>query len=240
MLIYPKCRERLTGALHRITGLSRNTINKYLPELERLDLVKRQKGALLIRGRKWSNNNLPKLRNKKLIPIEICKKFTDTKTSSFYVRVHSNIKSQNKESSKKAERIKILEQHHRGQTASLKDLKRAKLLIKKGNTLTSLTNSHRLNSTISNSTFFNLKKGINNGFKISGHYHKSKLLKKGLIQQTRNVHLFLEGVFSYSYLIELRDSFDYGGFFIGRRGIYFEDSPTIIISCLSRFKKKSS
>lgn len=222
-----RCKERLPGAMHRITGLSRNTIKKYLPQLQELGLIDTQMGTVVARGRKWSYNNLPRLKNKKLIPIIICKKFTDTKASSFYVRVHSNIQNQNKESSKKAERIKILEQHHRGQTRSLKDLKRAKRLIKKGHTLTSLKNSHRLNSTISNRKFFDLKKDITDGKKISGHYHKSKLIKMGLISQTRNVHLFLEGVFSYSYLYELRDSFKYGGFFIGKKGIYYEDSPTI-------------
>ena len=239
-LITIKCKERLTGAITRISGLSRGTVKKYLPELVRIGLVKQEKGALLIRGRKWSNTNLPRLKNRKLIPIEVCDKFTDTKTSSFHVRIHSNLKSQEKESSKKAERIQLLEQHHRGQTKSLKDLKRSKRLIKKGHTLTSLKNSHRLNSTLANSTFLNIKNNVVDGSKGGGCYHKVKLLKRGLIQQQRNVHLFLEGVFSYAYLNDLRDSTTYGGFFIGKRGIYFEDSPTISVSCSSRLKKMST
>lgn len=214
-----------------ISGLSRTIINKHLPTLLKLKMVEiHPNGNVAIRSRKWSVKNLPGLRRRKLITIEIHKKFTDTKTSVGFVRVHSNIMKQKSQIGRKAERIKLIEQSRLGNIRNLNDLKCSIRLLKKGITIESLKADYRSNSTISNLGFHKLHKSNQNTTnynKSTGHYYKSKLLKRNLIIQDRNVILAYPNVKNIKFLESLNDEVVSGGYFIGEKGIYYEDSPRI-------------
>lgn len=219
---YKEGKEGVCGLLSNKTPLSRNSIKKYLPLLGEFVKV-HHNGNIAVLSRKQTLKTLPRQKNTKLIPIE-CGKLPDTKTSVYYVRVNSNLKKQERQKGKKAKRIETL----KAEPKSLKQLK-AKTKLDKKTSLVALKNSYRENCTLSNRAFDKLKRQSEYKCPSRGSYQKSKLLKRGLISQQRNVFLFLEGVRCYSYLRELRESLDYGGLFIGNKGIYFEDSPTINI-----------
>ncbi len=233
------------AVIGNVTGLCRTTVNKYLTQLLALDMAEvHPNGNIALRSRKWADKNLPRMKNRKLIPIEVCKKFTDTKTSIKFVRVHSNIKKQKSQIGKKAERIELIKQLHTGRINNLHDLKRAKSLVKKGYSYESLKADYRLNSTLSNLGFDKLNKNTENDIecnKSSGNYLKSKLLKRGLLIQNRQVVLAYPNVKDFTFLEQLRADEYSGGHFIGKKGIYFEDSPIIelgIVAIVGSKKKQ--
>jgi hypothetical protein len=211
------------------TGLSRATIEKHFPHLETLDLVEvHLNGNLAIRGRKWTDKHLPRLYSRKTIPIEICNKFTDTKDSVRFVRVHSNYEKQISQIGKKAVQIEILRESIRNETRTNHDYHVAKQLVKNGLTVESLTQSC-LNSTISNLGFYKLLENSDEASQNNrrkGHYFKNKLIKRNLIAQDRQVRR-VSRFKSKEALDTLSENEKYGGFFMGSSGIYYESSPRI-------------
>lgn len=228
-----KGRKGTTRTLKDATGISVNTLKKHLPKLIESRLVEvHHNGNIAIRSRKWSDQNLPFIRKRKLIPIEVNESYVETKRSCFFVRVHSNIKRQERQSEKKQRRIELLYAEPR----TLKEHKAKERLSKKAS-IDELKNSYREDATLSNAKFDEIKKGGVSPWR--GNYQKRKLIEKGFIGQKRNVFLFLEGVFSYSYMYEVRNSLNRGGLFMGSKGIYFEDSPTIFLLSAKVGCKKS-
>ena len=213
-----------------VTGLSRTIINKHFPTLLEIGMVQvHPNGNIAVRGRNWTNKNLPRQINRKLIPITICEKFTLTKTRVAYVRVHSNLKRQKSQIGKKAEQIKVLREELSGATQSLKNHHAATHLVRKGLDLQILVQNSCLNSTISNHGFYKLLKNNelhSENTKRTGQYFKRMLLKQRLIIQQRDVRL-VSRVKSIHGLEQLRESEKYGGYFLGRSGIYYEFSPRI-------------
>ncbi|MEO0508140.1 MAG: hypothetical protein AAF090_18435 [Bacteroidota bacterium] len=238
-------KKGVAATIGSATGLSRTSIERYLSVLIDTGLVMiHPNGNIAVRGRKWSYKNLPRQKRLKLLPITIYKKFTDTKVSSRFVRVHSNIKSQNTQIEKKCKRIKLLEELNSGRTKKLSELKLAKQLEKDGFTVSNLLES-RSNSTLSNLGFDKLiRQSENKNTKSAGKYHKNKMLKAERIQQKRNITLAYPGVKDKKFARELSEDPNFkGGSFVSSKGIFLETSPDITISSktpLSRCKKKAS
>ncbi|MDC6366926.1 MULTISPECIES: hypothetical protein [Flavobacteriaceae] len=238
-------KQGTVAILKTATGLSRTSIEKYLSPLLSLDLVVVQSnGNIAVRSRKWTYKHLPKQKKLKLIPISIYGKFTDTKVSSRFIRIHSNIRSQLPQIEKRSERIKLLEELTSGSIKNLSDLKRAKRLEQDGLTVADLAES-RLNSTLSNLGFDKiLRPSENKNTKSAGKYHKHKMLNGNLIKQRRIIELKFPGVQDKRFARELSEDEDFkGGAFVTSKGIFIEKSPEISISSitpLSRCKKKAS
>ncbi|TAI48467.1 hypothetical protein [Flagellimonas allohymeniacidonis] len=238
-------KKGVTATISAATGLSRTAIERYLSKLLDFGLVVLHKnGNVAVKGRKWTYRHLPKQRKLKLLPMLIYSKFTDTKMSSRYIRVHSNLKSQIPQIVKRTERIKLLEELTSGSTKKLSDLKRAKQLEKDGLTVADLAES-RLNSTLSNLGFDKLiRPSENKNTKSAGNYHKSKMLGSNLINQKRVIELKYPGIQNKKFAKEMSEDDDFkGGAFVTSKGICVESSPHISISSLtplSRFKKKAS
>lgn len=227
VVYYKEGRQGVYGTLNKRTGISRTTLKKHLPTLIKMGMVYvHGNGNVAVAGRKSTNKLLPRKKTTKFIPIQIGRKYTDTKTNVYFVRVHSNIKGQEKQIVKKSKRIELLNAEPR----TLKEHKAKQKLLKK-TSLSQLKNSYRENGTLSNASFDSLKKCDSETFKCShrGNYQKSKLLKLGLISQHRQVFLFMEGCHSYCSMREIRESLPFGGLFMGEKGIYFEDSPIIYL-----------
>lgn len=224
---YKEGRAGVYGMLTKRTGLSRNTLKKHLPMLMDLGIVcVHENGNVAITGRKSSGRLLERKKTTKYIPIEIGPKFTDTKTNVYFVRVHSNLRGQEKQIAKKSKRIELLNAEPR----TLKEHKAKERLLKK-TSIDEIKNSYRENGTISNCLFDALKKCDPEIIKSTarGNYQKRKLVSKGDIGQQRQVFLLMEGCHSYCYMREVRQSLCFGGVFMGNKGIYFESSPTIYL-----------
>lgn len=224
---YREGRNGPIGMLKKATGLSRSTLNRYLPVLLEIGLISiHDNGNVSVMGRESTSRILVRKKTTKFIPIEISKKFTDTKTNVFFVRVHSNLNGQKRQIAKKSKRIELLNAEPR----TLKEYKAKKNLLKK-TSLGDIKNSYRENGTLSNTSFDRLKKCDAEILKCPyrGNYQKRKLLKSGRISQQRQVFLFLEGCHSYCTMREMRQSLNFGGLFMGNKGIYFEDAPIIIL-----------
>ena len=231
-VVYRKSGRKGTyGTLRHYTGLSINTIKAYIPMLLELGMCSvHDNGNIAVHSRNYNRKNLNSCTYNKIIPICVHSKFSLTKSSSYYVRIHSNLKSQEKGIKKKAERLK-LHCKYTNNSINKKELKALRNLERRGLDETTLKNSYRSNSTLSNSTFSKIK-GSNS--KASGNYHKNKLIKMNLISQQRDFKLFKEGVFSKSDVSYLRNEFNINGLFLSPFGIVREVSPLISI-CNSRY-----
>lgn len=242
ILLKPKGKEGPGAILQKTTGLSRSTIEKYFPILLELGLVQvLPNGSIFLRGRKWSRKNLPTYQNYKLIPVEICESFAETKISSYFVRVHSNIQKQKSRIGKKAERIQLLRAHREGQSKNLHDRNLAVSMVKKGLSVERLEAGYRSISTISNLGFSELylaysedRKNSSSPNKSHGNYLKNKLLERGLVTQERCIKLVLPGVQSKKVIKAMNEAaFDdpsfFGAFFQGKKGICLESSPSIVL-----------
>lgn len=217
-----KGRKGAYSTIRHYTGLSLNTIRTYFPILLELRMVSiHNNGNIAVKGRKDS---------KKLIPIQVHDKFTDTKSSSYFVRIHSNLKSQERGIKKKAERIELYCKYKEDKI-DLKELKALQRLERRGLNETTLKDSYRSNSTLSNSKFSTIK-GSNS--KSSGKYQKSKLVSMGLLSQQRDFILFKAGIFTKHDVNYLRNEFCINGIFLTDYGIVKEISPIISI-CNSRY-----
>ena len=232
-VVYKKVgRKGSYATIRSYTGLSINCIKEYLPVLMEMGLVDvHSNGNIAVKGRNYTSRHLKCTNKDKLIPITVYKKFSKTKSSSYYVRVHSNLKSQEKGIKKKAERLKLHCKYADGNISSQKELKALQKLERRGLDETTLKNSYRSNSTLSNSTFSKIKGSNSKG---SGEYQKNKLIKMGLISQQRDFKLFKSGVFSKSDVSYLRNELNVNGLFLSPFGIVQEISPLISI-CNSRY-----
>ncbi|WP_299161968.1 hypothetical protein [uncultured Eudoraea sp.] len=219
-------RKGSVSTIRHYTGLSRTTINKHLPALKKLGMVVVQSnGNIAVRSRKWTKKNLPRLKNYKFIPIKIHKKFTDTKWSINYVRIHTNINKQHNAIEKKAERIEQLKHLQKGTIRSYKELKRAKQLARQ-HSLEGLKKNHRLTSTLSNARFAKLRHPELS--RTSGQYGKHKLMKLGYIGQNRKFEI-LDSNNSKAHWHYWHDIQGIKNCFISKGGIYREVSPDIFL-----------
>lgn len=235
-------KKGLIANLQLVTGLSRTILEKHLPILLEIGLIEEHSnGCIAVHGRNWSRKNLPMLTNRKNIPIAIYTKFSQTKTYSAFVRVHSNLEKQQSQIRKKGEQIEVLRERELDRTKTLESKKLSDRLLKKGQTIKSISDNC-LNTTISNLGFFKLHKAIemvSNQSKKVGADFKLKLINMDLISQNRDVR-FVGKDKSPENLQRLRSEMPYGGFFYGSKGIYYEGTPRIVlgISPLVGNKKK--
>jgi len=217
--------------LQDVTGLSRTTVEKYLPTLQDLGLVSiHPNGNIAIRSRRWSKRNLPKLDKVKLIPIQVHEKFTDTKICVAYVRVHSRLRKQERQIGKKAKRIEVLEACSRNKRLSRSDYRLWKKLYRKGITLRGLKDKYRSTGTISNLSFHKILKDSDLASECninSGKNFKSKLIELGLVKQERVFKLAYPNVKDSEFLANENDFLRFGGLFQGHKGIVHEHSPSI-------------
>lgn len=220
--------------LQDVTGLSRTTIDKYLPALLEIGIVSiHDNGNIAVMGRRCTKKILPGLERVKLIPIQVHKKFTDTKICSAYVRVHSRIKKQERQIGKKAKRIEVMEACSQNKYLSKGDFKIWKNLNRQGVTLRELKSKHRSTSTISNLSFHKILKDSDLASDCninSGRNFKSKLIELGLIKQERVFYLKYPNVKDMEFLENENDFLPFGGLFQGYKGIVHEESP--IIQCV--------
>lgn len=209
--IKPRGREGTLKTLERISGVSRNTLKRYVPVLIDMGFVYVQgNGRIEVRGRRWSKK---RFKGKfKLVPVYLGKNFTETKAMSGYVRVRSNIDNQQKQIDKKIKRIERLMQAPKRNKRSLDEVR------------------VRKTTTLSNQGFADLLKGLGRS-KNTGKYHKQKLIKFGLLSQVRELKLVFPGVKSLEFLRSFKSSLSSGGCFVGNSGIWFESSP--VITCIS-------
>ncbi len=161
------------GLLKAKTNLSLNTIKKYVPVLIDMGLcfIDKNGDFVLIGSEKL------KIRYScsKLVPIKIGKNLTETSHNAFIVRLHSNLRSQEIQISKKK---------------YLRELKGKAKHSNKANTelqgrLNYLGEQSPLtdNILLSNKGFSNLKSGQEN--KSGGFYQKKVLISMGLISSER-------------------------------------------------------
>ncbi|MCL6272531.1 hypothetical protein M3P19_00840 [Muricauda sp. 2012CJ35-5] len=213
------------------TGLSRTTIQKYLPTLLELGMVSiHHNGNIAIHGRKWSSKHLPGIGKTKLIPIQVHKKFTDTKICSAFVRVHSRLKKQERQIERKAKRIEVLRTHSKGRWLSKSDYRICRKLLRRGITIKELESKYRSYSTISNLSFHKILKDSQIASDCnanSGKHFKLKLIELGLIQQQRISFLKCPNTNDCEYIEHQNSLSGIGGFHQGFKGIYHEYSPKI-------------
>lgn len=230
IVFHKQGRKGTPATIRHYTGLSLTTIKEYLPRLVELGLVAVQSnGNIVVRGRNWTRKNLPEKSKYKLLPIQVHKKFTNTKWSSYSVRVHSNLKLQERAIEKKSERIKQLKHLQEGTIQGLKQYKTAKRLSRRFD-LDQLENSHRSTATISNKRFAQLRNP--NLSPYSGQYGKHKLIKLGHIKQERRFEL-LDSNNSFAHLQYYKQVLGIHNAYACQYGIYREVSPDILaVRCL--------
>jgi len=221
------------GTIKKTTGLSRTIIEKHLPKLIKTGLVKiHNNGNIAVRSRKWSSYNLPELRKIKLIPIQVQEKFTDTKICVAYVRVHSKLKSQERQIRKKAKQIELLSTSSQNRPLSKGEYKLLKKLYRRDLTLRKLAKNYRSTCTISNLSFHKILKDTDlpNSCNInSGKHFKMNLVRLGLIKQERILKLKYPNVKDLKFLENENELLCFGGLFRGVKGIVLEESPNIIV-----------
>ncbi len=237
-------KKKSSATIKSVTGLSRTTIEQHLPKLQEIGMVLvHSNGNIAIRSRKWSDKNLPQLNCRKLIPIMVSDKFTDTKIYSGFVRVHSRVKKQERQIGKKSKRIEVMEAFSNKKRLSQGDYRIWKKLYRQGRTLEELKSKYRSNSTISNLSFHKILKDSNlpsDCNKSTGNHFKNRLIELGLITQNRLCRLKYPNVKDGAFVANENDFLTSGGLFQGRKGVYFEISPhiEIVSNALVGTKKK--
>lgn len=157
--------------LRNQTPLSLHTLKKYIPILMELGLCRfDSNGDFVLLG----NNKLKNTYGKKLVPIKIGEKFTDTKYNCMLVRLYACQQNQKKEILVKQNRRELLEQGlHNPKSNS--EHKRALKVQKKYGDKIEVTD----NCVLSNAGYGRIIKEDENTSK--GSYYKRRLKDKGLI-----------------------------------------------------------
>lgn len=162
--------------LRQQTTLSLSVIKKYVPILIDMGFVVLEKnGNVSVIG----NNKLKKLdtrNNTKLVPIQVFDKYKKTELYSYYVRVHSNEKSQKSIIDKKLQRSEIIKNIP---STYIEKANREKVLEMYGETVDVTENV-----MLSNSSFSELKSPNNNSIR-RGNYLKKKLCKEKVLYKKR-------------------------------------------------------
>ena len=203
--------------LRKETNLSLSVLNKYVPMLIELGLVKiNAKGGAEVMG----NNRLrdiycapdtytdskgrtrvnSKAGTVKLVPVVISDKFLDTSYNAASVRLHSSERKQQRTSAFKTRQLQLVKAFYRNDPSlTAGERKKAqKIILKLGENKISITNE----SVMSLQGYAKLKDGSKNN-KSKGQYVKKKLLEKGLITVTRRFKPIREISFSeYKFLKE--------------------------------------
>jgi len=168
------------GLLRKHSGISLNTLEKYVPTLVKMDLIHfESNGDVYIIG----NEKAKELYSSyKLVPVAIEKKLTDTASRSMFVRTHSNISAQKKEIAKKQFRSDLLK--HLDNPDDLKLYNMAKRVAKKAGGNIVITPDTRLSNTAFSRLKHNERKLASP--KGTGYYWKKKLEQKGFIECERS------------------------------------------------------
>lgn len=157
--------------LHCVTKLSETTLKRYIPVLIELGVCNFSKdGSFYIKG----NDKIAKeYKSSKTIKLEVGDGYKTLKLNSYFVRIKTQEKRQQKAIAKTDFKIKTLELFLEGQYLTPNRYEIAKKLFKEGVTLDKLK-SHHNTVCLSNQGFYNLKKEIRNK-KPNGQYWKAKL-----------------------------------------------------------------
>lgn len=163
--------------LRQKTSLSLSVINKYVPMLIDMGfVVLEDNGNVSVIG----NNKLKKLdtrNNTKLVPIKVFNKYKKTELYSYYVRIHSNEKSQKNIINKKLQRSEIIKKC----PSTYIEKQNYKRVVETFGKEIGLTE----NVMISNAYFSEIK-NPNKPISVSkGNYLKDKLCNEGILFKKR-------------------------------------------------------
>lgn len=184
------------------TSLTRCAIEKYIPILIELGLVRLEAdGGVHIIGFNSSFNQL-RTDEKKLIriPIQKEKSYIKTALNVAYVRIKSNLKHQQTQIDKKYTQTKLLkkyvyqQQNPHKNILTKKELKASLKLIEKYGSVDKLLSTYCEQTILSQKGFSRLNKNKD------GKYFKKQLIQKNLIQSEIREEVLLENIEYKEYL----------------------------------------
>lgn len=163
--------------LRQQTTLSLSVIKKYVPMLVDMGFVVLEKnGGVSIIG----NNKLKKLdtrNNTKLVPIQVFNKYKKTELYSYYVRIHSNEKSQKKIIGKKLQRSEIIK---KSPSTYIEKQNHKRVVESFGKEI-----DYTENVMLSNTSFSEIKDSDKKPSVSKGNYLKRKLCEENILYSKR-------------------------------------------------------
>lgn len=226
----PQGRLKHFSLLKKETGLSRHTIEKYVPILVGLGLVKLNiDGGVSVIGfdtsfKTFKTNNL----KKKYIPIEMHKSHLKTAVSVGNVRIINSINLQKKYIDKKDTQTKLLKRHDfQVKNPNLKILSKAELnavdkIIEKYGSKEKFLSTYCEEIILSQQGFTNLNKNKD------GRYFKKQLVDCGMIESKIRVEKLTNKI-SYKKFLVLKQTIT----LVNGRGIYWSPLDNCVYKYLS-------
>lgn len=162
--------------LRNKTNISLHTLNKYVPLLIELGICFFDvNGNFILLGTDKLKENF---KSKKILPIVLEKNVIKTAYNSYYVRIHSSAKKQEKQIEKKHIQRELLKR--KDNPRSLKELRQIKKILKKGK-----LDGYFIDKCVLSVNGFSFLKSNEDNNKSKGSYWKSKMLKLKLISTKR-------------------------------------------------------
>lgn len=201
--------------LHKKTKLSEATLKKYVPKLISLGICNfSADGGFYIEG----NNKTNKKFNKKYCLKIAVSNINETALNSYFVRIKALEKTQIKNIEKHQRQINIMSRAERGFNLKKSEKNTLKRLIKKEITISKL-NTHCDKVVLSNEGFAFLKDSDKDK-KSKGHYHKQKLVKRGLIKTKRQFKFVMNC--DYTSYLNLKKQFNNRKLVFKNNKVYLE------------------
>ena len=203
----PKGKLKHFSLLKSETGLSRHTIEKYVPFLIELGLVKLNKdGGVTVIGFDTSFKTLKTTQSrKKYIPIDMHKSHLKTAVSVGSVRIKNSINNQIKSIDKKDTQTKLLKKHDfQLKNPNLTILSKAEFkavdrILKKHGSKEEFLSTYCEETILSHKGFANLNKNID------GRYFKKQLVDNGFIETQIRTETLISN-FSYKKYLSLKET----------------------------------
>lgn len=228
----PKGKLKHFSLLKSETGLSRHTIEKYVPFLIELGLVKLNKdGGVTVIGFDTSFKTLKTTQSrKKYIPIDMHKSHLKTAVSVGSVRIKNSINNQIKSIDKKDTQTKLLKKHDfQLKNPNLTILSKAEFkavdrIMKKHGSKEEFLSTYCEETILSHKGFANLNKNID------GRYFKKQLVDCGIIESKIRTEKLTNKI-SYKKFLTLKNTI----ISVNGKGIYW--SP--LDGCVHRYLSSS-
>lgn len=183
------------------TGISEQILRFYIPVFIEMELCNfLDNGGFFMKG-----NQKTKSLKKKLVPIKIFEKLTQTKTAVKYVIEHSNLVSQKKTLIKKKRQSEILKASGNNSISNLGQLKQLRALQKRGISCQDDLNLVKT-ITLSNRRIGELISGGDCPYnqKSRGHYIKKKFRAMGLHDYKRRFEKISNKKFTFDQYLGMR------------------------------------
>ena len=206
------------GLLKKETGLSRHSIETYVPKLIELGLVTLNSdgGVSVISTTRSFRLFGGDCSRQILIPIQMCQCYIKTSLQVGFVRVKTSIKNQKKQIDKKETQKQLLKKYVY-QTKNMqkniltrKELKACEKIIARFGSVDKFLSMYCEETILSQQGFANLNKNVD------GRYFKKQLVDNGLIETQIRTETLISNI-SYSKFLTLKDVI----ISINGRGIYW-------------------